>query len=386
MTSLISSFCSRSNWHALGISILPIVADQLEQRVFSKKCSPHHLETASLVTGSVVCLLISRVLPPSIKLGAPILYLAYKAAQSYLNRQPPPDKGPKPSHRSSLNLFSTVPYHIDLAAFTTAPAAAVAKEPESKKEPTQANEGSAGASMTTKPPAVVPIAAASSSSVALSPEETAARKEAADRMNAAVETERLATLRFQDILKPFEKSEIMSLKIQVKPLPNAAPVAGKKAVKAKEVKAQIRFGSTHVFTLGKTQVEALNQEGCAVTEKTLFFWIDIAGKDKEGAYINFIPLMMLDDLRPTTKEFSLCLIEKDHQLVFPFNEKQIVRLKAFAQTIRACRKVEVIHGGVVQPFAKPAASTNDNIGGLLSNDIAGVNHARCYLVPFMKKI
>ena len=390
MTSHISFFYSRSTWHALGVSILPIVADQLVQRVFSKKCSSYNLGTASLITGTVTYLLLSRELPPSFKLGAPILYLAYKATQYYLSRPTPPDERSKPSPRPSLTQFPTMPYHMALAASTTT-AAAVSKESEQQKEHPEADQGPARTDTPHEPLTVAPETLSSASSSPLpasSPaaptaDELAERKRAADRLNASVEAERLAVLRFQKIIEPFERSEIMSLKIQVKPLPNAAPVAGKKSAKAKEEKVQIRFGSTHVFKLGKTQVEALNKEGCAVTENTLFFWINISGTERSP--FSFIPLTMLDDLHPNTKEFSLCLKEKDHQLILPFKEKQIVRLKVFAQTIRACQKVEIIHSGIAQPFAKSDTSTHDQIGALLINDMARVNHARCYLVPFMKK-
>jgi hypothetical protein len=371
------------------------VADQLVRRVFSKKSSDYKLEAASIVTGGVTYLLLSRHLPNSFKVGAPILYLAYKAAQYYLSRQTPADSSAKivrysPYLPSHVDLFILEP-HLPPPPAATKPVEKTgpASEPPVSPPPVVVPTG-APAKSEDPLPATLPVVVSTDTPLpapppaALTAEEKAARKEAADRMNAVVEAERLAIKRFRNIIAPFEKSQIMSLKIQIRPLPNAAAVAGKKPLKAETVKVQIRFGSTHVFKLGKTQVKALNKEGCAVTEKTLFFWIDIVGQEKRGITCNFIPLMMLDSLKPDAREFSLILDEKDHQLILPFKEEQLARLKTVAQTLQACRKVEVIRSGIVQPFENTAASDDDLLGALISNDMASINQARCYIGPFMK--
>jgi len=170
----------------------------------------------------------------------------------------------------------------------------------------------------------------------------------------------------------------MSLQAQLKP--NSTPADGQKKLKAKKIKVQIRFGDTHVFKMGKQQVESLNRKGYAVTEKTLFFWIDIAG-DTERSPTNFIPLTMLDGLKPNAREFSLCLTEKDYQWTLTFKDKQLARLKSFADTIRKCRRAEAIRNGIVHPSSYTGSASQIDLLGT-DNDLAAANRLRCYIAPF----
>lgn len=90
MAPPITSFYSRSTWYAVGICLLPIAADQLVQRVFAKKLSANTLEVASLVASTITYLVLGFQLSQSFRLGAPLLYLAYKAALFYVSRKIPP--------------------------------------------------------------------------------------------------------------------------------------------------------------------------------------------------------------------------------------------------------------------------------------------------------
>ncbi len=408
MASLISSFSARSSWPAVGASLLPVMADQLVRLVFSKKLSYYTLETASLVTSGVTYLLLSRHLPDSFTIGAPILYLAYKAAHYYLSKQTPADSSAKdapyipylPSHGDSITQVSpqtaaTKPKEKtgpSSAPFVSPPQEVALTDVSAKPENTEPLPIPSSIAPTTEEKTGPSSAPSVSSPQEVVSTDVPAKPEKTESLpvplpvaftaeeKAAVEAGRLAAESFfKNIIAPFEKSQIMSLKIQIKPLPNTAAAPGEKPLKAETVKAKIRFGSTHVFKLDKTQVEALNKEGCDVTEKTLFFWINIAAPDNKGATINFIPLTMLDSLNPNASEFSLCLNEKNYQLILSFKQ-QLDRLTTLAKTMRTCRNVKVIHPGVVHPSGNPA-----HAGALLSNDLAAINRTRCYLTPFMKK-
>jgi hypothetical protein len=210
------------------------------------------------------------------------------------------------------------------------------------------------------------------------------QKESIDQMVARFEPERQAALRFQQIMQQVEKSEAMSFTIQEKPL-----LASPSAKRTKPFKASIRFGKTHVFRMSKAQVNELNKEGCAVTEETLFFWVNIIGnKGAKSPTVNFIPLTMLSNLRPNATEFSMSIIESDCQLILQFKQNHMSRLQDFAKTIKACQKVETIHSGAVNPHSQNTVnnrSTAPEDNALLANDMASVNGAKCYLEPFMKK-
>jgi len=422
-----------------------MIVDQRVQSIFEKKLSANKLEAASLVASTVTYLIFSFQLPRSFQLGAALFYLAYKAAQFYLSRKaPPPDSSTAQKKPSLLNpytpegmletnqmLYSTVtstspvslyvntgssrhssntPYQAEQ---TPTPSATVstATEPEYNNEPPESNhEGqlhqqsspSAANSSTTvteqKNDSLEPnhrnaetstialpaIISASTQTVtsppaALPSEEAPEQKAAADQLTFDIEAELQGASRLKEIIKPFTKSQIMSLQAQLKS--NSTPAGGQKKLKAKNIKVKIRFGDTHVFKMGKQQVESLNRKGFTMTEKTLFFWIDIADGE-ERFPTNFIPLMMLDNLKTNSKQFSLCLTEKNYQWTLTFKDNQLARLKSFEDTIRKCRKVEVIHTGIVRSSDLASASKIDSHGTLLDNDLAAMNRLSCYIVPF----
>ncbi|HEX2578858.1 MAG TPA: hypothetical protein VHK67_00445 [Rhabdochlamydiaceae bacterium] len=361
MASPITSFHSQATWHAMGICLLPLAADQLVRRIFAKKLSAYKLEAASLVTSAVTYLLLSHQLLQSFTIAPALVFLAYKAAQFYFSMKAPPSSE-KSKLLDSSSLEIRDPLHSPYQ-----PHEPTISSPESPVTITNAAAVSITETSTTSTPA---------------PEETPQQKAAADRLAADVESVRQATLKFMQIIDPFQKSQIMSLKVQLKPI--NAPVEGQKKLKAKEIKAQIRFGDTHVFKMDKPQVESLNRKGYTVPENTLFFWIDVADKT-ERLPSNFIPLKMLDDLKSNTKEFSLRLTEKDYHWTLTFKGNQLARLTTFAQTIRKCRKVEVIHNGIViKPSDETAALECKILEMLSDNDLAAANRLKCYIEVFKK--
>ncbi|HEX4840400.1 MAG TPA: hypothetical protein VFU89_08170 [Rhabdochlamydiaceae bacterium] len=399
MASLITSFYSRSAWQTVGMCLLPIAADQLVQRVFAKKLSTNKLEVASSVISTVTYLLLSLQLPQSFRLGAPLFYLAYKAAQFYLSRKTPPPASstvsqaeqelPTTSSVTSSGSIGTEPKNESLKVNHECPLSqqhpsptvvSATPETEQKNESTGPNHGNEGTSATALPAVNSASTQTAKSQPAAPPsEETPEQKAAEDRLTVEIKTEHQATLRFIEIIKPFTKSQIMSLQAQLNS--NSTSADRQKKLKAKNIKVKIRFGDTHVFKMGKQQIESLNSKGYAVTEKTLFFWIDIAD-GKERFPTNFIPLTMLDGLKPNARGFSLCLTEKIYQWTLTFKGKQLARLKSFADTIRKCRKVEVIHTGIVQSSDLASASKIDSHGTFLDNDLAAMNRLSCYIVPF----
>lgn len=392
MASVISFFSTQSTWQAMGVSFLPVLADQLVQQVFSKKFSASNLKKASLATAGVTYLLLSRHLPSSFKIGAPILYLAYKAAQYFFSQQTPPgSKDDSSNSKSPTSPVTTKPKAKDRSDKQSSepPVTTVKPSTTTKEEHDSDNQLSEPLVTTGKLSTTTEEEHESDNQLSGTPVTAEnALITSIDQMIAHFAPERQAALRFQQIMERVEKSEAMSFTILEKPLLVDPSAKGKKAKQA-TFKATIIFGKNFVFKMSKNTVNELNREGCAVTEDTLFFWFNMSGK-KAGKIptVNFIPLTMLDNLRPNATEFSMPIIESDCQMILQFKQEHMIRLKAFAKTIKTCQKVETIHSGAVNPH--PLSTVNNRStapegNALLANDMASVNGAKCYLKPFMKK-
>jgi hypothetical protein len=398
MASLIPSFYSRSTWHAVGICLLPIAADQLVRRVFAKKLSAFKLEAAASIASAAILFLCLQ-LPPPFKLGAPLLYYAYRAAHYYLSRKAPPPARTSPF---SAGLSANTKIVWQPSATTSLVTDSATRVTEQKNDPSEPNQATQPDQQNTDQPqpqftenespettrgsakfstaaSVAGSVAATSSQASTPPTKISEQKAVAALLSVDGEAERQAVLKFIKIIEPFEQSQIMSLNVQLKPM--NTPVQGQKKLKSKTIKAQIRFGNTVVFKMDKKRIESFNKIGYTVNKETLFFWMDITDKT-ERCPSNFIPLKMLDNLKSDTKEFSLCLKEKDYQWTLPFKDKQLDRLKKFAETIRKCNNVEVIRNGIVKPSDETAALKYENFGIVLDNDLAAFNRLKCYIAPF----
>lgn len=86
----ITSSTIRSNLLALSMGVFPIAINQLVQRVFAQKTSPLKLQAGSLMASSVAYLILAQKLPTCFRLGAPVLFLAYKVALKHWNEQNSP--------------------------------------------------------------------------------------------------------------------------------------------------------------------------------------------------------------------------------------------------------------------------------------------------------
>jgi len=355
MASVISFVSAPSILHTIAESLLPVVADQLVQRVFSKTA---YKEKASFAAAGVTYLLLSLHLSNFFKIGAPIFYLAYKTAQYYSSRQTPPDQE---EPKSADN-----PAPINSSPTTTLPTT-----------PTEP-------STTTSLPPMTPDPSITTATTTTTPTEERAVPEKPKTIGgvptAQVKAEGQAALQFVKFVDQLEKSEAIAITIREEPLTTDNSPKKKKPL----FNAQIRFCTIHLFRLRENHVKHLNRENCEVTNETLFFWVQITNKKgKSNPTPNFLPLAMLDNLRPNAKEFSMHMIETDCQMTLQFKEAQMARLKDFAKTIKSCTQVKIIHNTTfITPFAD---TNNDEPIALNANEMASINGAKCYLAPFMKK-
>lgn len=357
MASTIGAFYSQSSWIALGMVILPTATEQLVQKLFAARVFA--IESIAFIAGTVTYLILSTALPLSFQIGAPLVYLACKAAQAYWFRQPPPEPPASPE-------LSETPEPEELPQSATA-------HPETPEEVASSELPKTAApeelpSLPSKTPAVTAKSTLNLAEVAVN-EGKAAIEQRREQWRQKISNTDKTWDEFQKIIKGFKRSERWALSVTQK---------FSDSPRGKTFKASVHFGVTHLFKFDKERSEAFRKEVCMITEETLFFWMGALKEKTSFLTVNLIPLSLLETLGPKDTKFSLTIKEGDQQFEFTFEGKQMARLRSLKTALTKCQQIKLI------PLTMIDFSNELEIYHLGVNDFASQGEAKCYLEPFLE--
>jgi hypothetical protein len=396
---------------ALAWSSLPMIADQLAQRIFYKKASVNR-GTDLTLTGLATCIVVVYFLPSGspAKIGAPLLYLAYRAALYYWNTAPKPPKAPTqsaprkpPAQKPAVPIQS----HSDSS---TAAAATPALRPAGETPFSSTHNASYESpvrSATTLPIPTITFTPASpradsKSKAPPKPEEReadacpAADKSTSpsDRINAKFQKANSQAKVIQEkagrLSMEMEKTATaIAVKVKITYLPTketeSDPKEKKPIPKEPEViSATILINSTCIYSFPKNMIPVL-QTGMKIkypiTEDTPFCWVSLFLEKTKGSLLpfNYLPTKIFESL---DKKITALKIETDEKVFEIEFLKAGTRLvgKCLAK-LGKCKRVEPIQS----QYAMIPVNFKDDPEGVVSQTMAALTIANCYLKPFEKE-
>lgn len=408
---------------ALAWSSLPIVADQFAQHMFFKK-TPVNRGTDLTITGLITCAFVIYFLPSDspARVGAPVLYLAYRAALFYWNRAPKPPRittqpTPQKSPAKKAAPRSHQPARSKGSATPTAPRQPPAQKPT---PPTQNPSDAPTPAVPAAPPKPpektnvlyvsqgTPSAALSIPTITFTPasprgdseEKTPPKPEEkkADTPNPESASDIIrkqnteALLQHQGSIQRtkalnslmYDKAERIPVKVKITYLPKKETETDSKQTKEivkdpEVIQTQLLINSICLF---KLPIKALPKllpklkEKYLITAQTLFCWVFLTAKNEKSLFpFDYLPI---ESLRAINKKGSILKIETEE------NVFEIEFSKTASQSIVRClKKLEKCK--IIEDTPSRHALVPVDLGHELEDLIAHLREthivSNCYLTP-----
>lgn len=378
----------------LAWSSLPVLADQVVQHLFFKNIPPRIDRT---IAGLFTCAIIICYLPygSPARLGAPFLFMAYRAALSFWNRKPKPTTTPKPpASAPSPQTPPTTKNPAPSAALDSSAKTPAAAKEEAAPPPTSTSKPPAARSVPTirftppSPPRERPQAAEQSTSA--SPAKASvgsAPKEGIREKTKQLEDGKNAFMAQAQRVDQEVRKNLTSIPVKIK-ITDLLQKETKSELKDPEVINATFYINPHfLFKFSREMLPTLQRDmkkQYSITENTFFCWVFLSReKTVEPSRFPF-EYFPIEILRPLAgkKKTTILKIETETKVF------EIEFLKATCQAVGKCLKKldKCTKYETIQPEAcvipmNPEKDTD----GLTIQVQAVFMMKRCYLTPFEKK-